>query len=184
MTRRGFVLGLAATVIVQVLLLGAMLWNRVMTIRSGQEVILESRFVDPRDLFRGHYVRLNLTPGPIDSEIPGTALDFQYNDPVIISLKPGKDGFWVAKAVFKEFPKETSDPVLEGTFIGNSTVENGFRVRFPFDRYFAPKKRAQELENLPSDKKLGVILALDGKGSGVIKGITVGSDVIYDEPLL
>ena len=57
------------------------------------------------------------------------------------------------------------------------------RISFPFDRYFAPKKRAKELEKFRRDQKLGVVLSLNKEGVGLIKGITVEGKVIYNEPL-
>ena len=44
-------------------------------------------------------------------------------------------------------------------------------------------RAAQELDRLRRDQKLGVILALDGKGGAVIKGLTVDGERVYDEPL-
>jgi len=184
MTRRGFLIGLAVAVLIQATIIGAMLYERITTLINGQEVILESAFVDPRDLFRGHYVRLNLTAGRITNDVPGAQMKFAYNDPVFVTLKPGDTEFWVAKSLHKSFPQDTGDPVIEGIYRGRVTTEGSpLRLQFPFDRYFAPKKRAQELENLPRDQELGVVLALDGSGGGVIKGITVDGQKIYDEPL-
>lgn len=180
MSSQKFKLALAGTFLIQVLLIGAMLFDRMNTINNGAEVQLQSRFVDPRDVFRGHYVRLNLVAGTIGTDLPGADEKFNYRDPVYVSLKLGDDGFWVAKSIHRELPKDQI--VLEGQYQG----KNGdtIRVRFPFDRYFANKERALELEKLHADQKLGVVLALNGKGGGVIKGITIDGEVIYDEPLL
>ncbi|MEM9279555.1 MAG: GDYXXLXY domain-containing protein [Pseudomonadota bacterium] len=177
-----FKLGLAAAFGIQILILGAMLFERVNIIQNGQEVILQSQFVDPRDVFRGHYVRLNLVAGTIGEGLPGASERYNYNQPVYVSLKETENGFWVAKAVHKTFPQDIEDPVLQGIY--NGKRGNTLRVRFPFDRYFAPKERALELENIRDQQKLGVVLALNGSGGGVIKGITIDGEVIYDEPLL
>ena len=181
MTGMKFKLALVAVLILQIGLIAAMLFERVTTIRNGQEVVLQSRFVDPRDIFRGHYVRLNLVAGTIGKNLPGASEHFSYNDPVYVSLKQGPNGFWIAKALHKNFPGTGEDPVLIGSFGG--TQGNTLRIRFPFDRYFAPKDRAQELEKIRNQQKLGVVLALNGKGGGVIKGLTIDGEIIYDEPL-
>ena len=73
-------------------------------------------------------------------------------------------------------------PVVEAEYRGKSNDE--IRLSLPFDRYFAPKKRAQELEKFRRESRLGVVIALNDDGNGVIKGIMVDGDVIYDEPLL
>ena len=177
-----FKFALVATFAVQILLVGAMLFDRINTINNGQEVLLQSRFVDPRDVFRGHYVRLNLIAGEINKNLPGANEKFNYRDPIYVSLTLGEKGFWVAKSVHRQLPQDDSLVILEGVYQGKNN--NTLRVRFPFDRYFADKERALELENLHADQKLGVVLALNGKGGGVIKGITIDGKIIYDEPLL
>ncbi|MEM9330477.1 MAG: GDYXXLXY domain-containing protein [Pseudomonadota bacterium] len=177
-----FKTGLLAVFAVQLLLVGAMLFDRVQTIRNGEEVVMQSRFVDPRDIFRGHYVRINLVAGTVGKNLPGGSEPFVFNEPVFVSLQKSSNGFWVAKALYKTLPENIDDPVLRGVYAG--TAGNTLRVRFPFDRYFAQKERALELEKLHSAQKLGVVLALDGSGGGVIKGITIDGDIIYDEPLL
>ena len=58
-----------------------------------------------------------------------------------------------------------------------------YRISFPFDRYFAPKERALEIENIRSDGKLGVILVVSTDGTGYIKGLSIDGKRIYDEPL-
>ncbi|MGI9353046.1 MAG: GDYXXLXY domain-containing protein [Rhizobiaceae bacterium] len=181
MTGKKFKLALIAVFTLQLVLIAAMLFDRVTTIRNGQEVLLQSRFVDPRDVFRGHFVRLNLIAGTIGKNLPGASEQFRHNDPVYVSLKEGKDGFWVAKALYKNLPGKVEDPVLMGNFGG--TQGNTLRIRFPFDRYFAPKDRAQQLEKIRNQQKLGVVLALNGKGGGVIKGLTIDGEIVYDEPL-
>ena len=183
MSNKKFKLALIAAFIFQVVLVGAMLADRYSTIKNGAEVTLQSRFVDPRDIFRGHYVTINLVAGQIGRDVPGATTKFSYRDPVFVSLKKGENGFWVAEAVSEELPQDGSSPVLQGEYWGTLNNDGGINVRFPFNRYFAPKERAQELEKLHAEQKLGIVLALNGKGGGVIKGITIDGELIYDEPL-
>ena len=61
---------IAAAVVVALLQSGAlasMIYDRAQRIATGREVVLESRMRDPRDLFRGHFVTLNLDVGQLRS---------------------------------------------------------------------------------------------------------------------
>ena len=72
-------------------------------------------------------------------------------------------------------------PVIRGKYeydAGDQII-----LSFPFDRYFAPKERALELEALDRADRMGVILALDGSGNGVIKGLMIDGARVYEEPL-
>ncbi len=177
-----FKVALIGTFCLQLTLIGFMLFERVRTIHTGQEVILQSRFVDPRDVFRGHYVRLNLVAGTIGKNLPGANQSFKHGSIVYVGLQASDNGFWVAKSVHSKKPTEDGLIYLEGIYRGNRG--NAHNVRFPFDRYFTDKQRAQKLEKLRAEQRLGVVLALNGKGNGIIKGITIDGKTIYDEPLL
>lgn len=184
MNRRFFLFGAAAVAILQSGAVGAMIFNRARKLEDGREVILESRFVDPRDLFRGHYVRLNLVAGELERGKIETDGEIRNGSEVFVELQKGDGDFWTAKKLWNAIPAGSDAAFLKGEVTGipsgNSTA---YRIRFPFDRYFAPKLRAQELEKFRQDQQLGVILAVDEAGSGYIKGITVEGEVIYDEPL-
>jgi uncharacterized membrane-anchored protein len=182
--RGRFLLGLAVAFAAQAGIVGAMVYSRVSVLQTGQEVMLRSTFVDPRDIFRGHYVRLNLTVGGIDDDLPGMK-HYAEGTPAYLTLREGRDGFWIAEAVRDSLPGGTA-PVLRAVTIlprRSGTRETGRQAVLPFDRYFADYDRAQELETLRREQKLGVILALDGKGGAVIKGLTIDGERVYDEPL-
>jgi len=170
---RRFALGLCAAFAVQVGIVGTMVWSRASVLRTGQEITLRSTFVDPRDIFRGHYVRLDLS-----LETPEDAGDIEDGSSAYVTLREAEDGFWVAEAVHAQIPTGSTAPVLKALAVYPE------RIILPFDRYFADYDRAQELENMRRNQKLGVILALDGKGGAVIGGLTIDGKKIYDEPIL
>jgi uncharacterized membrane-anchored protein len=45
-------------IILQIVLLFAMIGTKIYTLKTGTKILLEVLPVDPRDLFRGEYVRL------------------------------------------------------------------------------------------------------------------------------
>lgn len=179
-----FLLGLAIAFAAQAGIVGAMVWSRASVLQNGPEIAVRSTFVDPRDIFRGHYVALNLTIDPPEDELPGFTRELWEGGTAYVTLREGEDGFWVAKALHEDFPDGSPDPVLEAVQILPPSDSSGrVRIVLPFDRYFANYDRAQELENLRREQKLGVVLALDGAGGAVIKGLTIDGIRVHDESL-
>ena len=58
-TKKSAVSGIILIVAIQSLLLVFMILNRQSILLSDNVVVLETRPIDPRSLFRGDYVRLN-----------------------------------------------------------------------------------------------------------------------------
>lgn len=181
------VIGAVVAALIQTGLLVKIIYDRAEQLENGAEVNLQSGMVDPRDLFRGHFVRLNLSIGRIlkkDVKIIG---ELKRRSAVYVSLKKGAEEFWVPDTIYAEFPSDVNLPVLKGElqyFNDNKDFDKAnYQIRFPFDRYFAPKKKAQELEKIRNDRKLGIIVSLNEKGEGLIKGISVDGKSIYNEPI-
>ncbi|WP_075996477.1 GDYXXLXY domain-containing protein [Salaquimonas pukyongi] len=165
--------------------LGKILWDRHSLLENGQEVVLQSAMVDPRDLFRGHYVRLNLSVGALEEGTFTVDGELKRGEDVFVSLKPGEDGFWVARTLHAAMPQAPSAPILRGKLISDRPVtgDNAPRyvIRFPFDRYFADRKKAKDLEKVRNDRKLGVIISVGEDGEGAVKGISVDGELVYVE---
>lgn len=184
MNRRTFLIGAVGVAVLQSGVVGAMIYNRARKIANGKEVVIQSALVDPRDLFRGHYVTLNLTVGDLEEGTIEVDSKFQHNEDVYVEIEPGEGPFWVAKKLWHQIPPGNSAPIIKGSILSvPNQNRKRYRIRFPFDRYFAPRKRAKELEDFRQDAKLGVVLALDEAGVGYIKGISVQGKTIYDEPI-
>ena len=180
MTRLLAIAAIAVAALFQTGVVAKIVTDRAALLRNGQEVILETGFIDPRDLFRGHFVRLNLEISRIEGQNIQVPPELSYDDPVWVVLAEGPSGFWQVESLHDQLP-ESAGPVLRGVYHGAST--DSITMRFPIDRFFAPKLRAQELEDLRSEDRLGVILALSPEGDAAIKGITIDGARIYEEPL-
>ncbi|MBV1863206.1 MAG: GDYXXLXY domain-containing protein [Rhodobacteraceae bacterium] len=183
---RIFLVGALIAALLQTGALAKIIYDRAELLQNGQEVVLETGFVDPRDLFRGHYVTLNLVVSRVEAKTLSKIDDFSYYDTIYLELEQGEGLFAAAKAVTTSYPENASGPAIKGTARtthSNDSPESWLSFRFPFDRYFAPKLRAKELEKLRGDRKLGIILMLDSKGNGAIKGITIDGEKVYEEPL-
>jgi uncharacterized membrane-anchored protein len=178
---------IAAAVVVALLQSGAlasMIYDRAQRITTGRDVVLESRMRDPRDLFRGHFVTLNLDVGELRTDQVPVDRAFTRNETVFVELEEGDGPFWRARKLWHEIPATAEGVFLKARM--QTTPLSGisfYRISFPFDRYFAPKERALEIENIRSDGMLGVILAVSNDGTGYIKGLSIDGKRIYDEPL-
>jgi len=186
MKGRKILIGSLTAIALQTGLLAHMIWDRAQLLKNGQEVALASGFIDPRDLFRGHYVTLRLQIER--QEVDATQLhgSFEYGAPIWVSLAPGEGGFSAVKDIYAERPTDLEYPILRGQ--SGFSYKSGDTPRivtlhFPIDRYFAPKLEAIKLENLRQDQRLGVVLSLSEHGKAAIKGITIDGERIYEEPL-
>ncbi|MCF6320493.1 MAG: GDYXXLXY domain-containing protein [Rhizobiaceae bacterium] len=184
MKTRYFLLAALIAGSLQTIALGSIIYDRAQKLATGQEVLLQSMMRDPRDLFRGHYTRLNLEVGELKTGEITVVGKLSYGDDVYVELVKGEDIFWIAKTLYAQNPQRADIALIKGRIISRAN-RTTYRISFPFDRYFAAKDRALELEDIgrDGDRKLGVILALDGSGAGQIKGISIDDKLIYEEPL-
>ena len=185
---KAFLIGALIALVLQTGALAKIVYDHRSLLVNGEEVILETGFVDPRDIFRGHYVTLRLLISNPERDKVDLIGSFDYRDPVFMVLEKGEGPFWEAASLHETYPNDAKGPVIRGAASFSSTsLENNSsanpRISFPFDRYFAPELKAKELENLRQDRKLGVILSLGEDGEGLIKGITIGGEPIYEETL-
>lgn len=177
MTKRFIVIGAIVAVAVQTYFAAGFIWQRAQLLKTGQEVLLDTGFIDPRDLFRGHYVRLRLSIEQVPDSVAMPKFEAGEMKKIFAKLKKGEDGFWVVESVHKTPQAAGGGPIIAGEFRYNR------RIDFPIDRYFAPKEEALNLEALRRDRKLGIAVALSQTGQAAIKGIVVDGEAIYDEPL-
>lgn len=180
LTRRWRIVAILAIALLQTAALAKMVTDRAALLRDGTEVVLETGAIDPRDLFRGHYAILNLAITTIDRSAVTVDPDLQPGQPVYVVLSPGADLYWQPVALLAAAPQD-GRPVLRGHY--DYGYDTQIFLRFPIDRYFAPKDRALELEALDRAGRMGVILALDGSGGAAIKGLMIDGARVIEEPL-
>ncbi|MEM8749269.1 MAG: GDYXXLXY domain-containing protein [Pseudomonadota bacterium] len=182
MTRRGLGIGLIAAAVFQTAVLAFMLVNHQLDIKRGVEVVLESNMRDPRDLFRGHYTRLQLAISRLSHN--ETAIDTAIKEgPVYAVLEQGSP-FWRASRITNR--RLENGVFLEGRLTqvrSDGAKPTTVSIEFPFSRYYAQKRRALELERLNRNGRLGIILSVLPDGSAKIKGISVDGTLIADESL-
>ncbi len=146
------------------LILSSMIYSRISILQTGDEIVLLSRPVDPRDLFRGNYVTMTYGINNLDSCKVEIRDNFSRRQPVFVQLEEGKKGYWNAVSVSARPLQATKTTIiLSGYSRSNYKVPKKVRLnsqgepmkncrhlylRYGLEKYFAPKKRAKELENM------------------------------------
>ncbi len=180
-------LGLIIAAVLQTAALGWMIQGHWNDLKRGIEVVLETNMRDPRDFFLGHYVTLRLDIQQVKIEKFAPREELENNQPLYLSLEKGEGTYWQVAQVTTKQPESgaflKSKTNFRSYMISEKNKRKTVRVRLPFTRYYAPKKRAQELEKLRNDRKMGIVVSVLPNGQGKIKGVSVDGKLVYDESL-
>lgn len=161
MTRRiaifiGFVLQIAGVF--------AVLFPSVLILSTGTTATLRTVPIDPRSIFRGDYVTLAYEAG---ASVP---LDWPYGQPVYVVLAPKGDVYERVRL------SETRPSLMSGQICIQGTVEYN-RIDFPdIAQYFVEEGAGRELEQLQSQHKLLVDIAVTPACHAVIRGVRIGEE--------
>ena len=180
----------AAVAVIQFALLAVMIVDRMQILRDGAEVSLQTRPVDPRDIFRGDYVRLGydiseVAAGALQGQPAGTSNPF-----VFVKLKPDGNGLYQAVSVHAEAVPVTGTEVLirgrvtSGTNCGTASRAfcDKLRINYNLERYFVPEGEGLKLEQARNQRKLTIVAAITPSGRAAIKRLLVDGAPVYDEP--
>ena len=139
--------------------------SKEFTLQTGEEVILKTRPVDPRDLFRGDYVILNYEISSVD--VSG----YKEGDKVFVGLKI-EDGYGFPTGVYKNPP--------DGLFIKGIVKEEfrGLNVEYGIESYFVPEGKGREIER---NRHLEVKVVIDKFGNAVLKSILINGEELSFE---
>lgn len=148
-------------VALQLLALVGMIGSKSFTVFTGRDVVLETRPVDPRNLMRGDFVRLNFSITRLSPDLPGLGgRVIPPGETVFVVLRPDGD-LWVPARV------ETERPGRDETFIRGTVREAGrsLRVDYGIDSYYVPEGTGRPLERVRHWR-----VKLDRRGDAVIEG--------------
>ncbi len=187
--RNKTVLALCIVALVQTGALAGMVIDRVRLLKTGREITLPVVPVDPRDLFRGEYVRL----GYEAARLPVRLLEGpppHRNDAFYVTLDQRKeDGSWHPVRITRTWPDEKAPDriVLKARSVFSwpavTLPTSVVQARYGIESYFVPQGEGPRLEALARDKKLAARIAVDSKGNAAIKGIIIDGKLQYEEPL-
>ena len=184
-------LGLLAAM--QFAILAAMIATYAYDMKRGREIVVRTEPVDPRALFRGHYVRLGYPMSAIDIALLDAGC-IDSGAPVFVTLRQTGPMAWEPVAAAPAMPEDgfADDRVtLRGrvTSTPNCTERTGsFFVDYGISAYFASPEMARELENRMrgvdrEPERLPVILSVPPTGRALIKGIVLDGTRIPDNDI-
>jgi len=178
-------------VMLTVVLLG-MIGRKQWTLSTGTAVILETRPVDPRSLFRGDYVRLNYTINTLESKQYPALSSVKRGDKVFVSLKPGNP-YWQPASVSIELP-DTEEVILMG-HVERVTQQrwnretrkmdkvSQVRVKYGIENYFVPEGEGRAIERPSAGEKISIEVAVDRCGNAGIRAVLINGKPRYVERL-
>lgn len=151
-------------VLLQVAVLLVFVAAKEYTLRDGEEIVLATVPVDPRDLFRGDYMVLRYEV----SELSAVAGRFAPGDTVYVRLVES-GGVWRQGGATKD------PPPAEATFLRGRVVRElqpgavvpKVEVEYGIESYFVPEGVGRKIEQQRG--RMRVKVAVDRSGSAIVK---------------
>jgi len=178
--------------LVQSAALFKMVYDKDRLLKTGHEITMPVKPLDPRDLFRGDYVTLGYDVSTLNkSNTPeGRIAELRAGSAAFVTLSPKADGGWTVKDVAPAFPTQVAagDIVLKGR-VRNAWAQAGgsektVSVRYGIESYFVPEGTGRALENQVRDHKIEAIVAVGSDGTAALKGLVIDGERHVDPPLL
>lgn len=153
-------------VVFWIMIIGGFVAFKEFTLQTGDEILLKTRPVDPRDLFRGDYVVLRYDISTLTTDdLSYKGADFKEGDKVYVLLNVDDNQIGSLLNIDTDKPKV-------GTFIKGVVKgidENILNVEYGIESYFVPEGEGKIIE-----KDLGKIytkVSVDNFGNAVIKSL-------------
>ena len=181
----------AAAVFVALLqtgVLGYQIWQHAAILRDGEDVLLRSLPVDPRDLLRGEYVTLTYDVSTIETaRLVGPRPEDTGPQRLWVRLGKQPDGFWtVQEASFEKLPSVDRTVIMRTqpfTYIADPTSEYSLDVRYGLERFYLPEGEGKALEQARNDAQVSVVVSVADDGSAQIRRLLVDGKPVFEEPL-
>lgn len=168
-----------------------MIANRQLILSSDNIVILETRPIDPRSLFRGDYVRLNYEINNLQLDELSGDRSFKTNDTVYVVIEQ-KRQFWEAQAIYLQSPDLLpNQSMIQGVVKevtkryrdDNKTFSDitSLRVSYGIENYFVPEGEGLKLERPKPGDKVTLEIAVDNEGHAAIKTLLLNGVPQYQE---
>ncbi len=180
-------LKLAIAVGAQTLALVTIIAINQWTLATGTPIVLETRPIDPRSLFRGDYVRLNYTINNLPRSLPGADKKYARGERVYVLIRQGAP-YWKAVSIHRNRPKLPPDHVVikgevKTSLLFRSRLSGGLSVRYGIENYFVPEGEGRALERPKPGEKITIRVAVDSFGNSAIKAVLVNGRPRYVETL-
>jgi uncharacterized membrane-anchored protein len=179
-----------AAAVIQVALIVAMVADRVQILRTGTEVTLQTRPIDPRDFLRGDYVVLGYDISTVSAGELKDQPAAGKGATVFVKLAPDGDGFYAAVSAHAA-PVAVNPPevlirghVTYGTNCGldNHAFCDTLQMRYNLESYFVPEGEGPKLEQARNQRQLTIVAAVTPAGRAAVKRLLVDGAPVYEEP--
>ena len=188
------VLALAVVMVLQLCVLGGELIAAVYPHWTGQPIRVQVQPVDPRDLFRGNYARLQYSFNVIDETLWRGSDTPKKGQRVYVSLIQNKAGSWDASAISAEPPEtglflrgrfkyvwsaprdRVEGPDGKVTWVKTDKPDR-YRIEYGVEAWFAPKEKAQALELALRDEAWATLYVADNGKAALFSVETSLEDV-------
>ena len=147
-------------VAIPLLILLAMTVKPLLTMTYGQEILLETKAVEPTDLFRGDYVEVSFKISDIPLANVNLPAEKFLDKQLYVSLKP-KGQYYEVENVMLEKPKEGIYLKARMQYYDNIALH----LDYSLDKYFVKQGTGLELERASAKGALvGQVKVYDGYG--------------------
>jgi uncharacterized membrane-anchored protein len=179
---RKLLIALVVIALAQTGVLSAMVVDRTLLLASGREIVLPIVPVDPRDLFRGEYVRLGYEISNVPAMLlvgPAPARNAAF----YVTLEKNPQGGWTPVKVTTTMPNETNPDRIVLKARSRLPFPVSTRVTYGIESYFVPEGQGRRLEDLAQQRKMAALVAVDRRGNAALKGLIIDGVLQYEEPL-
>lgn len=174
--------------LVQTIVLVAGIERRAAVLRDGQEIVLRSEPVDPRDLMRGDYVILSYDISQIPVNlIKGKPKHKSGVAPVYVIVQQGSDQLWhLIRATFEPVAKvEQGQVMLRGQVQTPIMAYNAMPVsiKYGIERFYVPEGKGRAIEEAQGQGKVEIVVSVGDSGAAQIKALRLDGKEVYSETL-
>lgn len=154
--------------------IGAIVAKRAIHLAQGREIVIDVIPVDPRDFFRGDYVRLGYSISRLNT-LPCDAL---AGVPVFVTLErkgEPEEGKWAPVAtstVYSPLPESDARIVLRGV-VQSCRSGHVSHVTYGIESYFVPEGTGGVIEGATPEGAVKAVISVDRHGNAAIKGLIV-----------
>ena len=150
-------------------IIGSFITYKEFVLKTGDEMLLKTLPIDPRDLFRGDYVILRyeistISAGSLTSPIP----EPKEGDKIYIELNIDNNNVATMADISRHKPN--SAHFLKGT-IKNITSSNKLTIEYGIESYFVPEGEGKAIEKSMRKDEVYAKVAVDDFGNATLKAL-------------
>ena len=152
-------------------LIAGLIGFKEFTLRTGEEILLRTVPVDPRDLFRGDYVVLNYEISSFNTTEIDTDLEelFLWGDRHVYTALEIRDGYGTAIGLYSRKPDR---PFIKGR-ISYWSSSGEVRLSYGIESYFVPEGKGGLIEERRNEG-IDVRVSVDTFGNAAIRSLVIG----------